>query len=221
MFYANYGNNREGIYYVRSRDGLSWDRGLWWVNAYAGKGDASCRVISQDGKTVYGPGDVTLFYHDPVTNRFWASSSSSRTTRPADGNDLRSRAYLFLDRLDEAVDTNRIQRLALLPPAAGRDGNSKYDEFYASTAWRYESLWLGGLKVFHGRGDYPFSAAGCAFLKLVVSRDGLHWKKDQFENDAGVPEVFIPNGPRAGSTHKTMAAISRSSARGRCASATN
>jgi hypothetical protein len=32
----------------------------------------------------------------------------------------------------------------------------------------------------------------------VVSRDGLHWKKVPFTNDAGVPEVFIPNGPEGG-----------------------
>jgi hypothetical protein len=197
MYYANYGNNREGIYYVRSRDGSSWDRGPMVVNAYAGKGDPSCRVISQDGKTVYGPGDVSLFYHDPVTDRFLGIFKFF-TTDEIEGNGLRSRAYLFLDRLDEPVDTTRIQRIALLPPAAGRDGNSQFDEFYGSTAWRYASLWLGGVKVYHNRGDYPFSAAGCAFLKLAVSRDGLQWKKVQFDNDAGVPEVFIPNGTQGG-----------------------
>ncbi len=197
MYYANYGNNREGIYFVRSRDGMAWERGPLVVNAYAGKGDASCRVISQDGKTVYGPGDVSLCYHDPVTNRFLGIFKFF-TTDEIEGNGLRSRAYLFLDRLDEPVDTNRIQRIALLPPAAGRDGNSQFDEFYGSTAWRYESVWLGGLKVYHSRGDFPFSAAGCAFLKLAVSRDGLQWKKVQFDNDAGVPEVFIPNGPQGG-----------------------
>ncbi len=68
------------------------------------------------------------------------------------------------------------------------------DEYYSSTAWRYGSLWLGGLRVWHSRDDYPYSASGSAFLKLLVSRDGLHWKKVPFKNEQGVPEVFIPNG---------------------------
>jgi hypothetical protein len=114
------------------------------------------------------------------------------------GNNLRSRAYAFLDRIDEPFDTSRIERVELLPPAAAVNGNRPYDEFYASTAWRYESLWLGGLKVWHSKEDYPYSAAGCAFLKLLVSRDGLHWRKVQFQPENGVPEVFIPNGPEGG-----------------------
>ena len=73
------------------------------------------------------------------------------------------------------------------------------DEYYSSTAWRYGSLWLGGLRVWHSKDDYPYSASGsAAFLKLLVSRDGLHWKKVPFKNDAGDPEVFIPNGPEGG-----------------------
>jgi len=32
----------------------------------------------------------------------------------------------------------------------------------------------------------------------VVSRDGLHWTKVPFTNEAGQPEVFIPNGPEGG-----------------------
>jgi hypothetical protein len=134
LYYANYGNNREGVYYVRSGDGLTWERGPQVVNAYAGKGDMSCRVISQDGKTVYGPGDVTIFYHDPLADRFLGIFKFFTTQDVGEGNNLRSRAYLFLDRLDEPVDANRIQRIALLPPAADRNGDSRYDEYYASTA---------------------------------------------------------------------------------------
>jgi hypothetical protein len=63
-------------------------------------------------------------------------------------------------------------------------------------------MWLGGLRVWHGSGDYPYSAAGSAFLKFLSSRDGLHWKKVPFDNDAGVPEVFIPNGPEGGNDGK-------------------
>jgi hypothetical protein len=59
-------------------------------------------------------------------------------------------------------------------------------------------LWLGTLKIFHPRGNYPHSSAGCAFLKLVVSRDGLNWTKVPYLNDSGVPEVFIPNSKEGG-----------------------
>ncbi|MGQ9650200.1 MAG: hypothetical protein ACUVXJ_08825 [Phycisphaerae bacterium] len=199
LYYANYGPNREGIYYVRSRDGRKWDRLNFVVNAWSGPGDTSARRIEQDGKVVYGPGDVTLFYHDPIDNRFLGIFKffTNEKVGPA-GNNLRSRAYHFLDRLDEPFDSNCIGRIALLPPAEAKDNNGPADEFYASTAWRYESLWLGGLKVWHGKDDYPYSENGCAFFKLVVSRDGLNWKKVPFKNDAGVPEVFIPNGPQGG-----------------------
>jgi hypothetical protein len=181
---------------------------------------------------------VTIFSHDPATDRFLGifkffsvepiavgpailepgaggpptgRPSGPRTSRKNGaaelGNRLRSRAYAFLDRLDEPFDTGRIERIALLPPAAEAGGDQPHDEYYASTAWRYESLWLGGLKVWHSGGDYPYSAAGCAFLKLVVSRDGLRWRKVPFPSGAvegegsgeiAAPEVFIPNGPEGG-----------------------
>jgi hypothetical protein len=199
LYYANYGPSREGIYFVRSVDGRRWERLNLVVNAWAGPGDGSARRIEQDGKTVYGPGDVTLFYHDPLSKRFLGLFKFFTSEKVGEaGNNLRSRVYLFLDRLDAAVDTERITRVALLPPARQADGNDPADEFYASTAWRYESLWLGGLKIWHGQGEYPWSAAGCAFLKLVVSRDGLNWKKVPFRNECGVPEVFIANGAEGG-----------------------
>lgn len=198
LYYANVGPEREGIYFVRSRDGLKWERGRQVLSAYAGLGDTSSRTIHQDGKTVYGPGDVTLFSHDAEKDRFLGIFKFFTTQDVGDGNNLRSRAYLFLDALDQPVDVSRIERIALLPPAADRNGDAKYDEYYASSAWRYGSLWLGGLKVYHRKGDYPYSAAGCAFLKLVSSRDGLNWQKVPFVNDDGVREVFIANGPEGG-----------------------
>jgi hypothetical protein len=59
-------------------------------------------------------------------------------------------------------------------------------------------LWLGGLRIWHSKDDYPHSASGCAFMKLVVSRDGLNWSKVPFQNDDGIPEVFLPNGREGG-----------------------
>jgi hypothetical protein len=115
------------------------------------------------------------------------------------GNALRSRAYAFVKRLDAPLDLAAIKRVDLVPPAADTNGDRPYDEYYASTAWRYGSVWLGGLKIWHRGGNYPWSAAGSAFLKLVVSEDGLHWHKVQFPGPGGkTDEVFLPNGPEGG-----------------------
>lgn len=198
LYLANYGYEREGIYFVRSETGKRWELGKQIVNAFAGPDDPSRREIHQDGRVVYGPGDVTIFYYDEKEDRFLGIFKFFTTDKVEPGNNLRSRTYAFVDRLDEPFDTGRIKHVELLPAAADKNGDRPFDEYYATTAWRYESLWLGGLKIWHSKDDYPHSAAGCAFLKLVVSRDGLHWKKVQYANDAGVPEVFIPNGPEGG-----------------------
>ena len=198
LWFANAGNEWEGIWYVRSADGLTWERPHQIVDGVANEKDPTCRVITQDGRSVFGPGDVTTFYYDEQEDRFLGLFKffSPSDVRPGFGS--RSRAYAFMDQMDEPFDTDRITHVELMPAMAERNGDHVFDEYYASTAWRYESLWLGGLKIFHGQGDYPYSAAGCAFLKLVVSRDGLHWSKVPFANDAGVPEVFLPNGPEGG-----------------------
>ena len=195
---ANVGNEWEGIWYVDSADGLFWRKGRQVCSGFAGEGDPSCRVITQDGRTLYGPGDVTLFAHDPVQNRFLGLFKfySPRDIGPGSGS--RARAYAFVDGLDRPFDIQKLDRIQLMPAMAARNGDAPADEYYASTAWRYESLWLGGLKIFHSRDSYPWSAAGCAFLKLVVSRDGLDWRKVPFTNNTAVAEVFIPNGVEGG-----------------------
>jgi hypothetical protein len=156
------------------------------------------RTIRQNGRELTGPGDVTQFYHDAGENRYLGLIKFLGTQKGPSDNLFRSRAYLFLDRLDQPVNMNAIERVNLIPPAASIHGDQPADEYYAATGWRYESLWLGGLKIWHGKDDYPYSAKGCAFLKLAVSRDGLHWNKVPFANDAGVPEVWIPNGAEGG-----------------------
>jgi hypothetical protein len=190
LWFANWGD-QEGDYLVRSRDGKIWERGIM-ISRGGG------RQLEQDGLSLRGPGDVTTFYHDKVGNRFLASLRFSSPQPIGPTNYLRARAYMFAQRLDEPLDLDRITRVELVPAAAARNGDLPHDEYYSSTAWRYESLWLGGLKVWHSGGDYPYSAAGCAFLKLAVSRDGLHWKKVQFKNDSGAAEVFMPNGKEGG-----------------------
>jgi hypothetical protein len=191
LYFANWGEGREGTYYVHSRDGIHWQRGPQVLVA-------GSRTIEQDGRTMNGTGDVTTFYHDREENRFlgclrWASATDVENT-----NRLRSRGFVFTDRLDDPIDLRRITRLNLIPEGAERNGDMPTDEYYSSTAWRYGSLWLGGLRIWHSRDNYPYSASGCAFLKLLVSRDGLHWRKVPFQNDDGFPEVFIPNGKEGG-----------------------
>ncbi|HWP40658.1 MAG TPA: hypothetical protein VNL70_07000, partial [Tepidisphaeraceae bacterium] len=191
LWFANWGDGREGIYYVCSRDGRSWQRG-GQIMSY------NSRSIEQDGWKLRGPSDVTTFYADPISGKYLALIKFTNIEPVGQGNRQRSRACAFVDRLDEPLDMNRIERVALVPPAAEKNGDMPHDEYYASTAWRYGSLWLGGLKVWHGKGDHSYSAAGSAYLKLVVSRDGLNWRKVQFKNDQGIPEVWIPNGPEGG-----------------------
>lgn len=197
VYLANYGLQREGIYYTWSVDGIAWEVGHQVVNAYAGEGDTSCTSIWQDGKTAWGPGDVTLMAPDPETGTF-LGLFKFYDPRKGVSSGLRSRAYLRLHRLDESVDLNRFERIALLPPLIDTCGDTRHDEYYASTAWRYGPLWLGELKVIHFEGDYPWSKAGAAFMKLLVSRDGLNWSKVPFANEWGYPEVFIPNGIEGG-----------------------
>jgi hypothetical protein len=199
LFFANYGLEKEGIYFVRSRDGRKWERGRQIFSSFGGPGDTSSHTIRQDGKTVHGPGDVTIFNYDALEDRYLGIFKFYRVTgRDRNANGYRSRAYMFLDRLDAPVDPRQIKRIALLPSGAQARGDTPWDEYYASTAWRYGSHWLGGLKIYHAQGNYPYSAAGCAFLKFTASRDGLDWSKAPFANDDGVPEVFLANGPEGG-----------------------
>jgi hypothetical protein len=196
LYFQNWGDDREGIYYVKSMDGITWERGS---QVAVGFGDYGYRTIHQDGRTLVGPADVSIFYYDKLKDRFLGIFKFYSPEAVEHGNKLRSRAYAFLSRpFGAPFDINKIKHIELLPPAAKKNNDHPYDEYYGSTGWRYESMWLGGLKIWHSEGDYPWSAAGCAFLKLVYSRDGLDWSKVQFNNSDGYPEVFIPNGPEGG-----------------------
>jgi len=196
--FGNWGPEYEGFYYSRSKDGIQWERRQQVVNCFNGGGDPSSVTIHQDGQTVYGPGDTTRFSYDPVTGRFLGIFKFFRPDPVGPGNQLRSRAYAFFDRLDERFDIDRLDRVALLPSAKAENGDQPTDEYYASTAYRCGNLWLGELLVWHSRDDYPYSEDGCTFAKLVSSRDGLHWKKVRFPNEDGIPEVYVPNGPEGG-----------------------
>jgi hypothetical protein len=196
--FANWGDDREGVYYMQSRDGIVWERGPMVVNGVAGKDDPSARRIEVEGRRFQGPGDVTLFSHDAQTGKFLGLFKFYSPDALPNGNLLRSRAYAWLERLDVPFDTEGIATIDLVPAGEARNGDLPADEYYASSAWRYGSQWLGGLKIFHHEDDYPWSANGCAFLKLVSSRDGLHWSKISFPNEKGIEEVWLANGTEGG-----------------------
>lgn len=191
QFFANWGERREGSYYMRSRDGLLWERGPMVVDARGGH-------VEQDGFVLNGAGDVNTFAVDTRDGGYLALLKFANPMAIGPGNRQRSRAFTHVASLDKPVDLGAIKRVDLVPPAEAIDGNDPHDEYYSSSAWRVGPLWLGGLKIWHGGGDHPWSAQGCAYLKLISSRDGLHWNRVRFDNDTGVPEVFIPNGLEAG-----------------------
>jgi hypothetical protein len=195
LHFANWEGNREGTYYMRSADGVKWERGPQVIVA-------GSRTFVQDGRNMNGSGDVTTFYHDQQANRFLSNIRFAGVTNVENENRLRSRGYLFIDRLDQPIDLKRIERLALIPSAAQRNGDEPFDEYYSTTAWRYGSMWLGGLRIWHNSGDYPYSAAGAAYMKLLSSRDGLTWQKVPFKNEAGHAEVWVPNGKEGGNDAK-------------------
>jgi hypothetical protein len=191
---------RKGLYYLRSRDGIYWERGKMVVDAYEKRiADSNFCEIHQDGRDFVGPLDNSIFYYDEIENRFLGIFKFISREKVEYDNRLRSRAYAFFSPpLENPFDINQIDHVDLVPPAAEKNNDKPWDEYYASNAWRYESIWLGGLKVWHKKGDYSWSAAGCAFLKLVSSRNGLNWSKVPFPNDDEIPEIFIPNGPEGG-----------------------
>jgi hypothetical protein len=191
LHFANWGETREGTYFMRSADGVRWERGPQVMVA-------GSRTFLQDGRLMNGSGDVTTFYHDVRENRFLGCIRFAAAANVENENRLRARGFIFVDRLDQPVDLARIERLGLVPAAAERGGDMPFDEYYSSTAWRYGSMWLGGLRIWHSAGDYAYSAAGAAYLKLVSSRDGLHWQKVPFRNEDGHAEVFIANGKEGG-----------------------
>ena len=176
-----------GIYHMRSTDGKKWKRGRLVLQRFT-------RELRQDGTFLMGPGDVSLFSADAKSNRFLGSFKFQNFKGKGTEHLLRSRAYLFVDRLDALIDPRKFKRVDQVPPQKKHNGDEPNDEYYASTAWRYGSHWLGGLKVFHVNGDYPYSSSGCAFLKMHCSRNGLNWNKLPFENDDGVAEIFLSNG---------------------------
>jgi hypothetical protein len=152
------------------------------------------------------PGDVTTFVPDPAMPGKYLALVKFVSVDPVAGvepkNILRSRAFKFVDKLDAPFDLNALTRVALLPAGADVNGDIKWDEYYGSSAWHYGSHWIGGLKVWHGGGNYHYSMGGCAFLKFASSHDGIHWRKALYLNDAGVPEVFLANGQEGGNGGK-------------------
>jgi len=182
-----------GLYYVRSQDGINWSREHQI---------AAQRTHTIDGGefTLTGPADVSVFSHDPLSNRFLAILKFIARDPLKNGVRLRSRAFTFIDRMDQPLRQalDGIREVDLVPSGEKKGAECEYDEYYASTAWRCGELWLGMLKIWHGEENHPWSAAGCAYYKLIYSRDGTRWKRVPFDNQFGQPEVFLANGTEGG-----------------------
>ncbi len=198
VYFGDWGPRDEGVYFIRSADGIRWERGPRVVEGYAGPGDLTALMSEQHGVTVFGPGDTTRFGYDPDSGRFLGIFKFFTTHPVGPDNHLRSRAFMFLDRLDQPVAYKQFEDIDLLPPAADVAGDRAADEYYESTAWRFGGLWLGELLVWHGRDDYPHSEAGCSFLKLISSRDGLHWNQVRYRNEASTEGFFLAGGRQGG-----------------------
>jgi len=182
---------RAGAYFHRSRDGRRFERGELVLASRA-------HVVPHAGRRLSGPADTSRFAFDPVSRRylvtlkFYAFHEEDRDA--GTDNALRSRAFLWVDRIDRPIDVGGLAAVSLVPAGAAAGGDLPFDEYYDSSAFRHGAHWLGALKIWHGRGDYAWSAAGCAFLKFITSPDGLHWRRAGFANDDGVAEVFLANG---------------------------
>ncbi len=93
IWFANWGDEREGMYYVQSPDGRHWERGIK-VLPYI------TRRFDHNGIPLAGTGDMTLFGHDTVTGRFLASLRFYRLDYEGKKNGMRSRGFMYFDRLD-------------------------------------------------------------------------------------------------------------------------
>jgi len=191
MWYANWGDQREGMYFVQSTDGHTWERG-------AKVAPMEAFVFETDSHLYRGPYDATGFAYDPVGRRFIASLKISARKKEPGAARYRARAYYELGAIDRPIEFDPKKLVRLEPTRSAEHGDLPDDEYYFSDSWRYGSMWLGTLKIHHEKTDYPRSRAGCSFLKLVYSDDGLHWSKVPYLNDRGVAEVFLPNGIEGG-----------------------
>lgn len=183
---------KSGEYFFRSRDGRHFERRELVV-------PSRTHQIVAGGHELVGAGDTTRFAFDPGSGKFLALLKFlTNKADPVTGSRLRSRAYQFVDRLEAPVDIQKLNTVALVPENAQRNGDLPFDEYYDVSAYRYGSHWLGELKIWHGQGDYAWSAAGAAFLKLISSSDGLAWRRVGYVNDSGFAEVYLANGPEGG-----------------------
>ncbi|GMU21522.1 MAG: hypothetical protein AMXMBFR13_16150 [Phycisphaerae bacterium] len=198
IWFGNWGPEHEGMYYLRSHDGLKWERRDRVVDGYFGRGDLSALRLELGGFEVYGPGDTTRFGFDPASGRFLGIFKFFAMDPVGNGNRLRSRAYAFINGLDQPFDHRCLEDLQLTPPAIATGEQRAEDEYYESNAWRYGSIWLGELLVWHERGDYPEAEAGCSYIKLLSSRDGLRWRSVVSDQRVDGPRVFLAGGIQGG-----------------------
>lgn len=189
---GKYLKDLKGSHYYRSKDGRTFEH-VSQAFTY------EKRRLTIDGREFRGPSDTTKMTYDPVTGRFLGMIKFYMY--PPDkltGQLLRSRAFMWFDKLDQPLDLSQLNHIELLPQLAQAKGDFPFDEYYDTTAYRYGSHWLGELKVWHSKGNYVWSAAGSAFFKFMSSDDGLIWRRAAYVNDSGYSEIYLANGPEGG-----------------------
>ena len=191
IWYANWGDEREGMYFVQSSDGHTWERG-------AKVAPMEAFTFETDSHLYQGPYDATGFSYDRVNRRYIASLKISAKRKDSAAERNRARAYHEIAAINQPIAFDHSKLVRLEPTRSHENRELPDDDYSFSDSWWYESMWLGTLKIHHENTDYPYSNAGCSFLKLIYSHDGLHWAKVPYANDRGMAEVFLPNGIEGG-----------------------
>jgi len=196
LFFANWGEGRE--------ERTTSIRRTAFADAGGKNPGGGSRTIEQDGRSMNGTGDVTTFYRDPETGRFLACLRWASVTEIENSNRLRSRGFLFFDRLD----SNRLATgLAAEPdPRRGRTQRRHADG---------RILLFDGLEVWLVVAGRTADLAQQGRLSLLRQRRRVHeagrqprraeLEESSFKNEEGIPEVFIPTDRKEATASATTA----------------
>jgi len=166
VWFGNWGNEHEGIYFIRSADGLKWSAAPRRAG-YAGRVIQRCHNPLWY-RTIFGPGDTTRFRYDPASKRFLGIFKFFTSEPPGEGNICgRVRLHSSISSITFRHPTYRPR--GLLPAARQQTAifpqtNTMSPAHGAAEAsgWGIACLaWPGQLSVFR---------AGCSLVKLITSR---------------------------------------------------
>jgi len=168
-----------GLYVHRSSDGLHWTADL-----------THPAVTSSENRDLYssvGPGDTSLFRHDPILGRYVIDAKfnlylpEARLKElgvPVEAGKNRIRSRTMMES-EDLIHWTR-PRIILFPD----EHDERDSQIYGHISFVYESLWLGLLRVMH----LERTGWKQVEIELSYSRDGRNWSRP----DARRP--FIPLG---------------------------